>query len=125
MENKIFDEVIRPKANELLKYAKLPDDQIKEGNQKAVFINDLSSLSYERAEGGEIIVKDTKGFELKDPHGWPLSLDEVLKGRFDKYFDMSDLPITPDECISILKDPKITPEERKRITERWNKLKTR
>jgi len=124
MENKIFDEVIRPKALELLKRAKLPEDQVKAGNQKSIFINSLASFTYQN-DNGEIVTSDSKGFEVRDPHGYNLTIDQFLKSEFEKYFDLSDLPISEAECIERLKDPKITPSERKKITDHWNKLKTR
>jgi len=121
MEN-LFDEVIRPKAQELLKRAKLPEDQIKAGNQRNIFLRVLASFTYQN-NNGQIIIFDSNGFEVTDPHGYSLTLDEFLKSEFDKYFDLSDLPINEAECIARLKDEKITPAERKRITEQWERLK--
>lgn len=125
MENKIFDEVIRPKAVELLKRAKLPDDQVKAGNQKSIFINSLASSFTYQNTNGEIQAYDLKGFEIQDKHGYNLTVDQFLKSEFDLYFEVSDLPISEKECIERLRDPKITPLERKKITDQWDKLKTR
>lgn len=121
----IFDEVIRPKAVELLKRAKLPDDQVKAGNQKSIFINSLASRTYQHGTNGEIVAYDSKGFEIQDKHGYNLTVDQFLKSEFDLYFEVSDLPISEKECIERLRDPKITPPERKKITDQWDKLKTR
>jgi hypothetical protein len=120
----IFDEVIRPKAMELLKRAVLPDDHVKSGNQKSIFLNSLASFTYQNTNG-EIVTLDSKGFEITDPHGYNLTVEQFIKSEFDKYFEVSDLPISETECIERLKDPKITPPERKKITDHWNKLKTR
>lgn len=120
----IFDEIVRPKAMELLKRAKLPDDQSKAGNQKNVFLNELSKYNYQN-NNGEIVTLDSNGFEIRDLHGYNLTIDQFLKSKFDIYFEVSDLPITEMECIERLKDPKIAPSERKKITDHWNKLKTR
>jgi hypothetical protein len=115
-----FNEIIRPRAMELLKRAKLPDDQTLAGNQKNVFLNELSKYNYQND-----LVYDSKDFPVTDPHGWSLTIDQFLKSEFDKYFEVSNLPINETECIERLKDPKITPSERKKITDHWNKLKTR
>jgi hypothetical protein len=115
-----FNEIIRPRAIELLKRAKLPNDQDKAGNQKNVFLNELSKFTYQND-----VVYDSNEFPVTDPHGWNLSYDQFLKSEFDKYFEVSDLPINEKECIDRLRDEKITPAERKRITDHWNKLKTR
>jgi hypothetical protein len=121
----IFDEVIRPKAMELLKRAVLPDDQVKAGNQKSIFINDLAKMKYQHDANGQIIILDANGFEIQDNHGYTLTVDQVLQSEFNKYFEITDLPISENECISRLKNEKITPDERKRITDHWNKLKKR
>ncbi len=123
MENNVFNESIRPKAMELLKRAKLPDDQIKAGNQKSIFIDSLEKFTYQN-HNGEIVTLDSKGFEVRDPHGYNLTVDQFIKSEFDKYFELSDLPINEAECIAKLKDPKITAPERKKITDHWNKLKS-
>lgn len=68
---------------------------------------------------------DSKGFEITDPHGYNLTVDQFLKSEFDKYFDISDLPISEAECIARLRDEKITPQERKKISDHWEKLKSR
>lgn len=125
MENKIFDEKIKPKALELLKRAKLPEDQVKAGNQKNIFINSLASRTYQHGTNGEIVALDSNGFEIQDKHGYNLTVDQFIKSEFENYFELSDLPISEAECIERLKDPKITPSERKRITDHWNNLKTR
>jgi hypothetical protein len=118
----IFDEVIRPKALELLKRAKLPEDQTKALNQKNIFLKELAFYNYQN-NNGEIVTKDASGFEVTDQHGYILTVDQFLKSEFDKYFELSDLPISPDECIVRLKDPNITSSQRKRITDQWEKLK--
>ena len=120
--SKIFDEIIRPKANELLSRAKLPADQVKSENHKNIFLKDLASFTYQN-NNGAIVASDEQGFEVTDPHGYTLPIDQFIKLKFDKYFEVSDLPISEAECIARLKDPKINPTERKRITDHWDKLK--
>lgn len=115
-----FDEIIIPRAMKLLERAKLPDDQTRAGNQKNVFLNELSKYNYQND-----LVYDSNDFPVTDPHGWSLTIDQFLKSEFDKYFEVSNLPINEKECIDLLKDPKITPPERKKITDFWNKLKTK
>lgn len=124
MEN-IFEEKIKPMALKLLKRAKLPEDQIKAGNQKSIFINSLASKNYQYDPDGKIITLDSNGFEVQDKHGYSLTVDEFVQQEFDKYFEVSNLPVSVDECISRLKDPKITPAERKKITECWDLLKAK
>ena len=114
-----FDEIIRPRAMELLKRAKMPDDQNKAGNQKNIFLNELSKYNYKND-----LVYDSNDFPVTDSHGYNLTVDQFLKSEFDRYFEISDLPISEAECISRLRDEKITPQERKRITDHWEKLKT-
>lgn len=120
MTMKIFDEIIRPRAMELLKRAKLPDDQTRADTRKNVFLNELSKYNYQND-----LVYDSNGFEQTDPHGWNLTIDQFLKSEFDKYFEISDLPINEAECIARLKDERITPAERKKISNHWDKLKTK
>ena len=121
----IFDEKIRPLAMELLKRAVLPYDQMKAGNQKSIFLNDLASKNYQYDAEGNIITLDSSGFEMRDKHGYNLSIDQVIKSEYDKYFETSDLPINEAECIARLKDERITPTERKRISDHWERLKTK
>ena len=125
MENKIFDEFVKPKGLELLKRAELPMDQTKAENWKGIFLKELASKKYQYDNEGKIIALDSNGFEIQDKHGYNLTVDQFLKSEFDKYFEVSDLPISEKECIERLRDPKITPLERKKITDHWNKLKTR
>lgn len=123
MENKIFDEFVKPKGLELLKRAELPLDQAKAENWKGIFLKELASKTYQYDNEGKIMALDSNGFEIQDKHGYPLTLDQVIKLDYDKYFETSDLPISESECIAALKNPKITPAERKRISDHWEKLK--
>lgn len=120
----IYNDIVRVKAEELLKRAELPEDKAKAEIRKNIFLQELSRRGYKYGDNGEVIILNELGIEVTDPHGYNLSIDEAIKNTFDKYFDISSLPATAEECITRLKDPKITPEERRVITERWNKLKT-
>jgi hypothetical protein len=121
----IFDEIVRPKAMEQLKRAVLPYDQMKAGNQKSIFLKELSSKNYQYDAEGKIVTLDSNGFEVRDKHGYNLSIDQVIKSEYDKYFETSDLPINEAECIARLKDEKITPAVRKKISDHWERLKTK
>ncbi len=125
MATNIFDEKVRPLANELLKRAKLPDDQIKAGNQKSIFIDQLANNKYQFDGNGQVIVLDANGFELQDLDGHTLTIDQVVQNEFNRYFHISDLPINEAECIARLKDERITSEERRRISAHWNKIKVK
>ena len=120
----IYNEIVKRKAEELLKRAELPEDKAKAEIRKNIFLQELSSRGYKYGDNGEVIILDELGIEVTDKHGYSLTIDEAIKNTFDKYFDISRLPTSAEECITLLKNPKITPEERRVITERWNKLKT-
>ena len=117
--NDILNSIVRPMADKMLERANLPQNKQIAENWKNVFLNELKSLNYERDINNKIIVKDENGFVLSDEHGWEYSIDEVVRSTFNKYFDISTMPINEDEFISRLKDKNITPDERIRITEYW------
>lgn len=119
--NDIFESIVRPMAEKLLERADLPHDKIKAENRKNVFLNELKSLNYEYEINRKIVVKDNNGFTLSDEHGWDYSITEIVQNTFNKYFDISTMPINETEYFARLKDKNITPTERIRITEYWQK----
>jgi septal ring factor EnvC (AmiA/AmiB activator) len=140
----IFDKV-KSKALSYLDSAKaiLPADVKKAENWKATYINALSTYNYQENEDGSIIVLDKDGKALQDSHANTITFDEVVKATADNYFDYPKAedrsssgnketkknesaigePKTKAEAIERLKDPKITPEDRKKYTIIWENAK--
>jgi hypothetical protein len=120
----------------------LPGDPKKAQVWKETYLNELKAGNYQEGEDGVPIVLDKEGNAMKDKHGNPVSFDEFEKGISDKYFEYpvaqarngSGLapvtgqqqnagdPKTVDECLVKLKDPKITPEDRKKWTDLMDNL---
>lgn len=120
----------------------LPKDPRKAQVWKETYLNELKSGNYQEGEDGIPIVLDKEGNVLKDSHGNTVTFDEFEKGVSDKYFEYPvatprsgsgnkppDLPPaageprTKEECLIKLKDPKITPEDRKKYTDLMDNLK--
>lgn len=140
----IFDKV-RSKALSFLDASKaiLPSDVKKAENWKNTYINELSGYSYLENEDGTFTVLDKEGNALKDSHANIITFDEVIKSSADKYFDYPaaeprtspgnkqttgnagpvNEPKTKADCLAKLKDPKITPEDRKKYTDLMDNLK--
>jgi septal ring factor EnvC (AmiA/AmiB activator) len=140
----IFDKV-KSKALSYLDSAKaiLPADVKKAENWKATYINALSTYNYQENEDGSIIVLDKDGKALQDSHANTITFDEVVKSTADNYFDYPKAedrsssgnketkknesaigePKTKAEAFERLKDPKITPEDRKKYTIIWENAK--
>jgi septal ring factor EnvC (AmiA/AmiB activator) len=141
----IFDKV-KSKALSYLDSAKaiLPADVKKAENWKATYINALSGYNYQENEDGSIIVLDKDGKALQDSHANTITFDEVVKSTADNYFDYpvaeprtgsgnkppagqpgsgAGEPKTKAEAFERLKDPKITPEDRKKYTIIWENAK--
>lgn len=114
----------------------LPGDPKKAQVWKETYLNELKAGNYQESEDGTIIVLDKDGNAHKDSHGNVISFDEFEKGISDKYFEYpvaeqrsgsGNKPApsgtgngevkTKDECLTRLKDPKITPADRKKFTE--------
>lgn len=121
----IYEEIVKGKSEEILRKAVLPSDKQKAENWKRIFLSDLAGKRYESDKNGQVVIYDEAGFECRDEHGNNLTLDQVVQKTFDKYFEISDLPVTPDECLSRLKDEKITVTDRKRITDQLERLQTK
>jgi len=138
-----FDK-IRSKALMFLESSKaiLPADVNKAANWKATYLNELNGFNYLENEDGTFTVLDKEGNALKDGHSNIRTFDEVIKECADKYFDypaaasrsssgnkppegtsQSGDPRTKDEALAKLRDPKITPEDRKKFTELMDNLK--
>jgi hypothetical protein len=141
----IFDKV-KSKALSFLDSSKaiLPSDVRKAENWKATYLNELAGFSYLENEDGTFTVLDKEGNALKDSHSNIRTFDEIVKECADKYFDYpaaeqrsssgnkppagnvgtgTGEPKTKAEALTKLKDPKITPEDRKKYTELMDNLK--
>jgi hypothetical protein len=121
----------------------LPNDPRKAQVWKDTYLSELRSGNYQMADDGSFIVLDKEGNVLKDSHGNTVSFDEFEKNISDKYFEypvaekrdssgnkqssgkeqMTGDPKTKADCLLKLKDPKITPEDRKKYTELMDNLK--
>jgi hypothetical protein len=122
----------------------LPADPKKAQVWKETYLNELRSANYQESEDGTPIVLDKDGNVMKDSHGNTVTFDEFEKGVSDKYFEYPTAqqrsssgnqssaqqgtggagePKTKAEAWARLKDPKITPEDRKKFTELMDNLK--
>jgi hypothetical protein len=122
----------------------LPNDPKKAQVWKETYLNELKAGNYQEAEDGTPIVLDKDGNVLKDDHGNAITFDEFEKSISDKYFEY---PVaekrtgpgnkstdgqtsgngevkTKEDALNKLRDPKITPEDRKKYTELMDTLKT-
>jgi hypothetical protein len=116
----------------------LPTDPRKAQTWKETYLNDLKNSNYQEGNDGTIIVLDKDGGILKNVHGHPISFDEYEKEVAEKYFeypvsnersssgnkekkDQGNSGFVPpkneDERLLRLRDPKITPLQRKELTE--------
>jgi hypothetical protein len=111
---------------------------------KDTYLGELRSGNYQEDDNGKIIVLNKDGKIMEDEHGHPVTFDQFEKGIFDKYFDIPVAeqrsstgnqstdsksqnvgePKTKAEALEKLKDPKITPENRKKYTDLMDTLKT-
>jgi hypothetical protein len=141
----IFDKV-KSKALSFLESSKaiLPADVNKAENWKATYINELKGFNYLENKDGTFTVLDKEGNALKDSHSNIRTFDEIVKESADKYFDypaadhrsspgnrptegkpgqgIGDVK-TKAEAVARLRDPKISPEDRKKFTELMDTLK--
>jgi hypothetical protein len=139
----IFDKV-KGKALSFLESSKaiLSADVNKAENWKATYLNELKGFNYLENEDGTFTVLDKEGNALKDKHSNIRTFDEIVKESADKYFDYPAAqqrsstgnqsttgtqsigdPKTKADCLAKLKDPKITPADRKKYTELMDNLK--
>lgn len=140
---KLFSE-IRDKALTNLDSRKpiLPADPKKAQVWKETYLNELKSYNYQKSEDGMPIVLDKEGNIMKDNHGYAISFDEFEKSIADKYFEYPKAENrsssgnkssqgdsgngevkTKADALAKLKDPKITPEDRKKYTDLMETLK--
>ena len=120
----------------------LPSDPKKSQVWKETYLNELKSGNYQESDDGTPIVLDKEGNVLKDSHGNPITFDEFEKSVSDKYFEYpksenrsssgNQSPTgqtgngevkTKADALTKLKDPKISPEDRKKFTELYETLK--
>jgi len=119
----------------------LPGDPKKAQIWKDTYLNELKSYNYQESEDGMPIVLDKEGNILKDSHGYGISFDEFERSIADKYFEYpkseqrssagnqtTQQSSTADvrtkaDAMNKLRDPKITPEDRKKYTDLMETLK--
>lgn len=121
--NTIFNDIVFPAANELLRRAELPQKKEVSEHRKNVFWSELRSYQFEHDINGKVVIKDSHGFMVEDEHGWPLTVNEVVKSTFDKFFEVSKWPQTEDEYWKELRDPKITSQRRRELVNFWEARK--
>ena len=140
---KLFDK-IKEKALLNLDTRKpiLPTDPKKAQVWRETYLNELRSGNYQESDDGTPIVLDKNGELMKDSHGNKITFDEFEKSISDKYFEYpaaeqrsssanqqsqqsgsgGDVK-TKADALERLRDPKITPEDRKKFTELMDTLK--
>jgi len=144
-KEKLFEK-IKDKALVNLESRKpiLPGDPRKAQVWKETYLNELRAGNYQESDDGSPIVLDKEGNALKDAHGNPITFDEFEKSVSDKYFEYPAAESrsssgnkgtdskqgqtngetkTKADALLRLKDPKITPEDRKKFTELYETLK--
>lgn len=142
-KEKLFEK-IKDKALVNLESRKpiFPTDPKKAQVWRETYLNELRQGNYQESEDGMPIVLDKDGNVLKDSHGNTVTFEEYEKSISDKYFEYQKAeqrtssgnqqttqtstagePRTAEEAWNKMKDPKITPEDRKRYTEIYDKLK--
>lgn len=136
---KLFEKV-REKALINLESRKpiLPSDPRKAQTWRETYLNELKNSNYQESDDGSIIVLDKDGGILKNAHGNTISFDEYERDIADKYFEYPKAeersspglkvepgnnkpgftpPKNEDERLERLRDPKITTQQRKELTE--------
>lgn len=138
---KTFEQV-KNRAMQILTEANpiLPSDPKKAESWKNVFLAELSSGNYQISDDGTILVLDKDGSMLKDTHGYSKTFNDHAKELADKYFEFPVAekrssaglkekekegqggaqfvpPKNEEERLQRLRDPRITPQARKELTE--------
>jgi len=142
-KEKLFEK-IKDKALVNLEARKpiLPSDPKKAQVWKETYLNELRAGNYQESEDGTPIVLDKDGNVMRDSHGNTVTFEEYEKSISDKYFEYPTAqqrsssgnqsttttttggePRTKADCIEKLKDPKITPADRKKFTDLMETLK--
>jgi len=141
---KLFDK-IKDKALVNLETRKpiLPTDPKKAQVWRETYLNELKAGNYQESDDGTPIVLDKEGNGMKDSHGNTITFDEFEKSISDKYFEYPAAQSrssagnqqtagqtsgngevkTKADALARLKDPKITPEDRKKYSELMDTLK--
>lgn len=141
---KLFDK-IKDKALVNLETRKpiLPTDPRKAQVWRETYLNELKSGNYQESDDGTPIVLDKEGNVMKDSHGNTVTFDEYEKSISDKYFEYPAAEQrsssgnqqttglssgngevkTKADALLRLKDPKITPQDRKKYSELMDTLK--
>jgi len=120
----------------------LPTDPKKAQVWKETYLNDLKGYNYQESDDGSPVVLDKDGNMMKDTHGYAISFEEFEKSIADKYFEYPAASQrssagnqttagnqgngevkTKAEALAKLRDPKITPEDRKKYTDLMETLK--
>lgn len=116
----------------------LPEDPNKAQLWKDTYLNALRQADYIEDDEGNLIVLNSEGKALQSAHGKNITFEEFVKETADKYFEYPkatdrsspglkpqdgnggwNAPRTEEEYIARQKDPKITPDERIKLTEYW------
>lgn len=118
----------------------MPQDPRKAQAWEEIYLGELRKHSYMEDSDGNPIVLNAEGTPLTSPHGKNITFDEFEKEVADRYFeypvagDRSSAgnkgidgagssgfatPKTEEEYMTRLKDPKITPAERIKLTDFW------
>ena len=118
----------------------LPESPDKQKKWLDVYRGEVRKGNYKKVDN-KIIVLNDDGEALKNEHGYTVTLDEHIHGIMEQFFEFEkgtprsgpgvkpgtgeppdpELGFTPpkteDERLQLLRDPEITPELRKKITE--------
>ena len=142
-KEKLFDKIKdRSLVNLETRKPILPADPKKAQVWKETYLNELRQGNYQESDDGTFIVLDKEGNVMKDSHGNTVTFEEYEKGISDKYFEypkseqrsssgnqqssqqsQAGEPRTAEEAWNKMKDPKISPADRKKYTEIYDKLK--
>jgi hypothetical protein len=116
MDNELFYSEILPQAEMKLKRAKQTNEK-----QRNYFLDQLKNKRYLRNEKNEILVLDESGNIAENSHGWPMTGADAVEELFNLYFEDNKMPWSEDEYFQRLRNPRITPEERVKLTNWWQK----
>jgi hypothetical protein len=140
---KLFEKV-KDKALANLEARKpiLPADPKKAQFWRETYLNELRSYNFQEVEDGGLVVLNKEGKRMEDSHGYAVSFDEFEKSIADKCFEYPTAQQrssagnqsttqqggtgevkTKADALAKLKEPKITPEDRKKFTELYETLK--
>ena len=118
----------------------LPGDPRKAQVWRDTYLNDLRNANYQEGDDGKIIVLNDEDKPLTSPHGKIISFEEYEKEVADKYFEYPkaeersssgnkeqggaadgwSAPKNDDEYVARIRDTKITPAERIKLTDWYN-----